>query len=253
MNTIAQDAHLHPTCVLGHEIVLGAGVRLGPFVVLGDRVDIGPGSSLNDGVCIGSDVRIGAGCTLHAGAVLLDGVRLGDGVVVGPNAVIGADGFGFIEDGGVHHKIPQVGGVRIEAGVQVGPGACIDRGTTSDTVVGEGSVIGALTQVGHNVHIGSRCRIGVLTGIAGSCVLEEDVTLGDGVGTTPHQIVRRGVVAESRTGITKEVPAESHVEGYPMRPVEEHRWLQSQLDRVPALVTRLAAVEARLGLGQEAP
>jgi len=139
-----------------------------------------------------------------------------------------------------------VGGVVVEDGAFIGAGVCVDRGTTSDTIVGAGTVIGPQAQVGHNVRIGHDCRIGAQTGIAGSCTLEDQVTLGAAVGTLPHQTIHRGAIAESRTGITKDVPAGSHVEGYPMRPVEEHRWLQSQLDRVPALAARLAALEALL-------
>lgn len=252
MNTNAEDARVHPTCILGQEVVLAPDASLGAFVVVGDAVHVGARTQVREGVCIGDDVRIGDDCLLSPGCVVLSGVRIGDRVTIGANAVIGSDGYGFVEDGGIHHKIPQVGGVSIASGASIGAGACIDRGTTTDTVIGEGTRIGPLAQVGHNVRIGSRCRVGVQTGIAGSCILEDDVVLGDAVGTLPHQIVRKGAIAESRTGITKEVPAGSHVEGYPMRPVEEHRWMQAQLDRVPALVARLAEVEARLGLRGEA-
>jgi UDP-3-O-[3-hydroxymyristoyl] glucosamine N-acyltransferase len=230
---------------MGQDVILACGVWLGSFVVLGDRASIGARTRVLDGVCIGDDVSVGEDCELGTGCVLLDGVRLGDRVRVGPSAVLGADGFGFVEDQGVHHKIPQVGGVEVGDRVVIGPGACIDRGTTSDTVIGAESRIGPQVQIGHNVRIGARCNLGALTGIAGSCTLEADVTMGEACGTLPHQVIREGAVCESRTGVTKEVAAHSHVEGYPMRPWQEHRWLHEQLDKVPALVARLEALEQR--------
>lgn len=239
---------MHPTAVFGQDVILASDVSLAPFVVLGDRVRIGARTRVHDGVCIEDDVEIGSDCELQVGCVVLDHVRIGNGVNVGPNAVVGADGFGFVEDQGIHHKIPQVGTVVIGDGVTIAAAACIDRGTTTETVIGAKTRIGTQAQVGHNVRIGANCTIGAQAGIAGSCTIEDDCRLGDAVGTVPHQIVRRGVVAEARTGITKEVAAGSHIAGYPFRPVEEHRWLQEQLGKVPALVARIAELEKALGI-----
>lgn len=238
---------------MGQDVILASDVSLGAFVVLGDGVRIGARTRVHDLVCVGDGVEIGADCTLQSSCVLQDGVRLGDRVSVGPGTVIGSDGFGFVEDGGIHHKIPQVGGVAIEDDVMVGANVCIDRGTTTDTRIGRASRIASSVQIGHNVLIGERCQVDAQTGIAGSCTLEDEVRLGAAVGTLPHQTIRRGAVLEARSGVTKEVPPQSHLTGYPMRPVEEHRWLQQQLDRVPELVNRLAAAEARLGLRSETP
>lgn len=242
---------MHPTCVMGQDVVLACDAWLGPFVTLGDKVKIGARTRLLDGVSVGNDVVIDEDCILHPACTVLDGVRLGKAVTVGPHAVIGADGFGFVEDGGVHHKIPQVGGVVIEDGVVIAEGVCIDRGTTSDTRVGKSTRVGAQAQIGHNVRIGSNCVIGAHAALAGSGLVEDGVVLGDAVGMVPHAVIRRGAVVEARAGVTKEVAADSHVAGYPMRTVEEHRWLCEQLDRVQVLVARIERLEKKLGLEGE--
>ncbi len=237
---------VHPSVVLGEDVVLADGVVLGPGCVIGDRVSIGAGTTVHAGVCIGDDVETGSACELGHGCVILAGSRLGHRVSIGPSAVLGADGFGFVESGGVHHKIPQVGTVVLGDDVVIGAGACVDRATTGETVLGQATRVGPLVQIGHNVRFGSRCVIGAQAGVAGSCVFGDDVTLGDQVGTIPHVRVGSGVVAGRRTGFTKSVPAGIQVDGYPVRPREEHLWLLEQIDGLVSLTARLDRLEHAL-------
>ena len=221
---------VHPTCVLGNDVVLGDGTVLEALVVVGDRV------------------RLGAGCHVESGAVLRHGTRLGARVRVGSGAVLGTDGFGYVEDGGQHHKIAQVGIVEVGDDVEIGAGACIDRATLGVTRIGAGVRIGALAQVGHNVTVEAGCVVGPQAGLAGSSHLGEGVELAQGAGVAPHVTVGARSVAGFRAGVIKNLPPDSAVEGFPARPAHEIEALNHLLADASGLARRVAALEEALPL-----
>ena len=57
---------------------------------------------------------------------------------VHPGAVLGSDGFGLANDGGVWVKVPQLGGVRIGDDVEIGANTTVDCGAIEDTVIEDG-------------------------------------------------------------------------------------------------------------------
>ncbi|MGH6666167.1 MAG: UDP-3-O-(3-hydroxymyristoyl)glucosamine N-acyltransferase, partial [Pseudolabrys sp.] len=155
----AAGAHVHPTARLE------SGVTIEPGAVIGPRAEIGSGTVVGANTVIGAEVRIGRDCSIGSGTVVTDAL-IGDRVIVHPGCKIGQDGFGFVMGEGRHLKIPQVGRVIIQDDVEIGAGTAIDRGAIRDTVVGEGTKIDNLVQVGHNVSIGRHCILVSQAGIA---------------------------------------------------------------------------------------
>src|SRR5690606_19120256 len=131
-------AGVHPSAVIGAGAVLGEGVAVGPHAVIEAGVRIGPRTVAGAGCAIGAGCRIGADCWIHPNVVLYPGVTVGDRVVLHAGAVVGADGFGYVRDGGELLKFPQVGGVVIEDDAEIGANSTIDRGSLGTTVIGSG-------------------------------------------------------------------------------------------------------------------
>ncbi len=149
---------------------------------------------------IGAEVRIGRDCSIGAGAVISDAL-IGDRVIVHRGCKIGQDGFGFVLAERAQRKMPQVGRVIIQDDVEIGAGTTIDRGAIRDTVIGEGSKIDNLVQVGHNVSIGRHCIVVAQTGISGSATIEDFVVLGARVGLNNNVTVGEGAqIAASQRG-----------------------------------------------------
>ncbi len=160
----AAGAHVHP------QARLEDGVTVDPGAVIGPRAEIGSGTIIGANAVIGPDVRIGRDCAVGAGAVIAYAL-IGDRVIVHPGCNIGQDGFGFVMGGREHRKVPQVGRVIIQDDVEIGAGTTIDRGAIRDTVIGEGTKIDNLVQVGHNAQIGRNCIVVAQVGISGSVTI----------------------------------------------------------------------------------
>lgn len=223
---IAPGAYVHATARLE------AGVTVDPGAVVGPDVDIGSGTVVCSGAVIGPGVKLGRGCSIGPGATLQH-TYLGNRVIVHPGVRIGQDGFGFAMGPGGHLKVPQVGRVIIQDDVEIGANTTIDRGTTRDTVIGEGTKIDNLVQIGHNVIVGRHCVIVSHVGISGSSTLEDYVVLGGQVGIAGH--VRIGMAAQvgAQSGVMTDLAAGGRYLGSPAKPAR-------QTMREVATLTRLA-------------
>ncbi|HEY5347675.1 MAG TPA: UDP-3-O-(3-hydroxymyristoyl)glucosamine N-acyltransferase, partial [Rhizomicrobium sp.] len=177
-----QKEAIHPSAKIGKNVRLGPGVVIGPGAEIGDDTIIGPNSVIGHGVAIGVRCEIGANVGIAFS-------YLGDEVVVLAGAQIGQPGFGFASSAQGHVRIPQIGRVIIQDRVEIGACTAVDRGALGDTVIGEGSKIDNLVQIAHNVRIGRHCAIAGLTGIAGSCEIEDFVIMGGQVGLGDHNHV----------------------------------------------------------------
>jgi UDP-3-O-[3-hydroxymyristoyl] glucosamine N-acyltransferase len=211
---IAPGAFVHPTARLE------GGVTIDPGAVVGPRAEIGAGTVVGPTAVIGPDVRIGRGGLIGAGSTVTDAL-IGDRVMIHPGCRIGQDGFGFQFTGGRHGKIPQVGRVIIQDDVDIGAGCTIDRGAMGDTVIGEGTKIDNLVQIGHNVTVGRHCIIVAQTGISGSVTLEDWVVLGGQVGIADHLTIGEGAQIGASSGLMNDVPAGAKWVGAPAKPVRE--------------------------------
>jgi UDP-3-O-[3-hydroxymyristoyl] glucosamine N-acyltransferase len=207
-------AHVHPAARLE------SGVTVEPGAVIGPRAEIGAGTVIGATAVIGADVRIGRDCSIGAGSVVTDAL-IGDRVIIHPGCKIGQDGFGFVMGAKGHLKIPQVGRVIIQDDVEIGAGTTIDRGAIRDTVIGEGTKIDNLVQVGHNASIGRHCVLVAQTGISGSATLEDFVVLGARVGVNNNVTVGEGAQIAATSIVHGDVPAGARWGGAPAKPVKQ--------------------------------
>ena len=215
----AASAQIDPTARLE------AGVIVDPLAVISARAEIGTGS------LIGPDVRIGRQCAVGAHASILHAL-IGDRVIIHPGVRIGQDGFGFLPSRQGHQKIPQTRRVVIQDDVEIGANSTIDRGATRDTIIGEGTKIDNLVQIGHNVSIGRHCLIVSQVGISGSVTVGDFAVLAGQVGVADHLTIGEGAVLGARAGVMSNVPAGARWAGFPAEPAID--WKRGQ-----AIVRRL--------------
>lgn len=197
---ISQMANIAPSAKTGKGCVIGNNVVIGENVEIDDDCWLEAGCVIQDNVKIGKCCRIGANSTVSHAIV-------GDNVRIYPGCQIGQDGFGFAIDPKGHVKVPQLGRVIIEDSVEIGANSCIDRGAGPDTVIGQGTWIDNLVQIGHNVKIGKGCVIVSQVGISGSTVIEDYVVIGGQVGVAGHLTIGRGVRIAAQSGIMRDIPA----------------------------------------------
>jgi len=202
------------------------GASIGPFVRVGAGSVIGPGSQLHAGVYVGREVRMGRDCILWPGAVVRERTAIGDRVIIHSGAVIGADGFGYLQRDGIHIKIPQVGHVVIEDDVEIGALTAIDRARSGATRIGRGTKIDNLVQIAHNVQIGEHCIIVSQVGISGSTSLGHHVVMAGRAGASDHVHIGDGAQVAATSVVFSDVPPGSVVRGVPA--VEHGRSLREQ-------------------------
>jgi UDP-3-O-[3-hydroxymyristoyl] glucosamine N-acyltransferase len=211
------------------------GVNIEPGAVVGPHAEVGSGSTIGANAVIGAEVRIGRDCSIGANTTVTNSL-IGDRVIVHPGCTIGQDGFGFVMVGSGHVKIPQVGRVIIQDDVEVGAGTTIDRGAIRDTVIGEGTKIDNLVQVGHNVSIGRHCILVAQTGISGSSTLEDYVVLGARVGLNNNVTIGEGAQLAATSNVHGNVPPGARWGGTPAKPVKQ--WFREM-----TILARLARKE----------
>jgi UDP-3-O-[3-hydroxymyristoyl] glucosamine N-acyltransferase len=195
------------------------GVSINPGAVIGPRVEIGSGSIIGANAVIGAGVRIGRNCSIAANSTISEAL-IGDRVIIHPGCKIGQDGFGFVMGGKGHLKVAQVGRVIIQDDVEIGAGTTIDRGAIRDTVIGEGTKIDNLVQVGHNVCIGRHCILVAQTGISGSATLEDFVVLGARAGLGNDVTIGEGAKVAAISNVHGDVPAGARWGGSPAKPIK---------------------------------
>lgn len=242
---------VHPTACVAVDAQVSATATVGPFCIVESGAVIGDKVHLQGQTFIGRNAVIGADCWLMPGVIVATECQLGQRVRVQPGAVIGADGFGYEFSGGRHLKVPQVGNVVIGDDVEIGANTTLDRARFSRTLVGEGTKIDNLVQVGHNVIIGKHCLICAQVGISGSTRLGDYVVLGGQVGVGGHITIGSGVKAGGKAGITTDVAAGSVVNGNPAIPMMLERRVAVLQPRLPELFKRVGAIEAQLGIAEK--
>lgn len=211
----------HPTAQIDATAVLAAEVEVGPFSVIGARAEIGPGCFIGPHVVIGPGVVLGAGCRLHA-HVSISHANCGSRVVLHPGARIGQEGFGFtMTPEGGFETVPQLGIVRLGDAVEIGANSCVDRGSQGDTVLGAGTRVDNMVQVGHNVRTGRGCVLVAQVGISGSAQLGDHVSVGGQVGIGGHLHIGSGARIAAQAGVMRDVPAGSEMMGSPALPAKE--------------------------------
>ncbi len=215
--SVDESARVHPSAYLEDDVIVD------PLAVIGPEAEIGSGTVIGPGAVIGPGVAIGRGCAIGANTTIVASL-IGNGVIIHPGCRIGQDGFGFEMGARKHNKVPQTGRVVIQNDVEIGANTTIDRGATRDTVIGEGTKIDNLVQIGHNVTIGRLCIITSQVGISGSVTLGEGVVLGARVGVNNHLTIGDRAIIAGTAIFHGDVPPNARWGGFPAKPVR--LWLK---------------------------
>jgi UDP-3-O-[3-hydroxymyristoyl] glucosamine N-acyltransferase len=206
-------AHVDPSAVIGPDCDIAAGVVIEAGARLGARCSIGANAVVGRNVEIGNDSHIGM-------CVSLSHCRIGDRVRLHPGVRIGQDGFGFAPDPRGHVKVPQLGRVIVGDDVEIGANSTVDRGSGPDTVIGDGTWIDNLVQIGHNVRMGRGCIMAGQAGISGSTHVGDFVAIGGQVGLAGHLKIGSGARIGAKSGVMNDVPAGESWFGIPAMPLK---------------------------------
>jgi len=230
----------------GKDVTIGNGVSVWPFVTLCDRVSIGHRTTLYPNVFIGEGSVIGEDCVLHPNVTIREMVTIGNRVIIHAGTVVGSDGFGYLQEGGRHHKIPQVGTVVIEDDVELGANVTVDRATFGKTIIRRGTKVDNLVQIAHNVEVGEHNILVSQVGIAGSSKTGHHVIIGGQAGISDHVTIGDLAMIAARSGLNRDVPPKEVVAGAPAQPRLE--WLKSMaiVAKLPELRQQVKAMEDRL-------
>lgn len=193
---VHKTAVVDPSAKLGKDVVIGANTVIGPNVEIGDNTWVGANVTITHAL-------IGANCRIFNGVC------------------IGQDGFGFAIDPAGHVTVPQLGRVVIEDYVEIGANTTIDRGAGPDTLIGMGTRIDNLVQIGHNVKIGKGCVIIAQSGISGSAVIEDFVVIAAQAGVAGHLTIGKGAQVAAKTGVPSSIEAGAKVMGYPAKNIRD--------------------------------
>lgn len=211
---------VHPLALVDPDARVDASAEIGPYAVIEARAEIGPGCRIGTFVSIGAGVTMGRDCRIGSHASISH-TLIGDRVYIYPGARVGQEGFSFATTKTGFLSIPQLGRVIVEDDVEVGANATIDRGSTRDTVIGAGTRIDNLVQIGHNVRLGRCCVIVAQVGIAGSTILEDFVQVGGQAAMAGHLRVGQGSQIGAQAGVISDVPTGSILLGSPAQPRKE--------------------------------
>jgi len=225
-----QKELISPDAKLGKDMMIGPGAVIGPGAEIGDRVRIGANAVIGPGVAIGHDCEIGNNVSItHA--------YVGDRVTIQPCTAIGQSGFGFASSAAGHVRIPQLGRVIIQDDVEIGAANTIDRGALGDTVIGEGTKIDNLVQIGHNAQVGRHVVLVAQMGIGGSSTVGDFAILGGQVGLADHVTIGPGARLASRSAMVSGQVVEGGKDygGVPAKPVRD--WLR-EIHAVSQLIRR---------------
>ena len=249
----AFPAGVHATAIIATTAQIDPSAHVGPYCVIGERTQIGPRTVLHGGIHVGPDCQFGEGTQLFPNVTIYAGVRIGRRVIIHAGSVIGSDGFGYVLDDGAHCKVPQVGHVIIGDDVEIGANVTIDRGALGATVIGRGTKIDNLVQIGHNVVIGEHSLLVSQVGVAGSTKLGNHVTLAGQVGVAGHLTIGDHATVAAQAGVMNHIPDGEKWLGSPAQPDRQTKRQWIALQKLPELLRRVDELEKRLNGPRPAP
>ncbi|HEY4639761.1 MAG TPA: UDP-3-O-(3-hydroxymyristoyl)glucosamine N-acyltransferase, partial [Thermoanaerobaculia bacterium] len=230
---ISPHASIAPTAKLGN------GVAIGPFTTIADDVVLGEGVIVYQNVAIEAGSVIGDHTIVYPQVSIYERSIIGRRCIIHSGTVIGADGYGFATHGGRHHKIPQVGIVRIGDDVEIGAGCTIDRAALGETSIGDGTKIDDQVMIAHNVKVGKHCLLVAQVGIAGSTEVGQGVVLAGQVGVVGHLKIGNLAKVGSQSGVAHDVEDGATVSGYPAMPHREWLRTMAAVKQLPDLLQEI--------------
>jgi UDP-3-O-[3-hydroxymyristoyl] glucosamine N-acyltransferase len=240
------ETGIHPTAVVATTAQVDATAHVGPLCVVSDGARIGARSVLQAQVFVGPQCVVGEDAFLFPHVALYARTILGNRVRIHAGTVVGSDGFGYVQDGGIHRKVPQIGNVIIHDDVEIGAGVTVDRGALGPTVIGKGTKVDNLVQIAHNVQIGEHCIVVAQVGISGSTRLGNYVVLAGQVGLAGHLRIGDRVTVAAQSGVMNHIPDGQKWLGSPAQPDRQMKRQFIALQQLPELIRRVAELEKRI-------
>ncbi len=231
----ASNTHsgIHTSAVVSQTATIASTASIGAQVVIGEHCSIGEGSVLMAHVVLGANVSIGSNCLLYPGVTVYQDCVIADHCILHANAVIGSDGFGYLENkDGSFDKIPQIGNVVIESNVEIGSGSCIDRAALGSTVIRQGVKIDNLVHIAHNAEIGANTAIAALSGIAGGTRIGERNRLAGQVGIVGYVQTVADVIVGAQSGVSKNLTAPGVYSGSPAVEIKQRLKQEAAIRRL---------------------
>jgi UDP-3-O-[3-hydroxymyristoyl] glucosamine N-acyltransferase len=222
--TVAPPPGIHASAVVAADAVIAPTASIGPLATIGAGARIGVRTVIGAGSTIGDYVEIGDDCTIHPRVTVYRDVTIGSRTILHSGCVIGADGFGFVLEGGAYEKFPQVGRVEIGDRVEIGANSCVDRAALGTTTIGDGTKLDNLIHVGHNCKIGRHVVVAAQTGFSGGVTVGDYAVIGGQVGIGDKVRIESRAVLGSGSGVltSKIVRAGEVMWGTPARPLREY-------------------------------
>lgn len=237
---------IHPSALIAKGAKLGKNVAIGSFVTIEKGAALGDNSVIYSNSYIGKNTRIGSNCLVYSNVSIREDVLIGDRVIIHNGAVIGSEGFGYVTVDGKHHHIPQTGIVVLEDDVEIGANTAIDRARFDKTIVGKGTKIDNLVHIAHNVIIGENTLIVAQAGISGSTRIGNNVILAGQAGLVGHITIGDNAIVGAQGGVTKSVPPNTFVSGYPARPHEAAMRVNACLQNLPKLFETVKELKKKI-------
>lgn len=240
-------ASVHPSAVVDPSAQVDPSAYIGPLCVVAKGVRIGARVVLRSAVTVSAGCVIGDDSHLFPNVTLYEKTQLGQRVRIHSGTVIGSDGFGYVLDDGAHRKVPQVGNVVVHDDVEIGANVTVDRGALGPTIIGRGTKIDNLVQIGHNVVIGEHCLIISQAGIAGSTKLGNYVIVAGQAGVAGHLKIGNKVTISAQSGVMNDIPEGEKWLGAPAQPDRQAKRMMIAFQQLPGLIRRIKELEKRVG------
>lgn len=237
---------VHPTAVLGNNVQVGEGVSVGAHAVVEDNAILHDEAIVYPLAYIGHEAIIGAQAQILPHVFIGERVVIGERTMIHASAVIGCDGFGFLQTSKGHRKIPQVGNVIVGADVEIGACSTVDRATVGATRIGDGTKIDDHVHVAHNCVIGENCLLCGQVGIAGSTTIGNNVVMGGQAGVNDHVKIGDDIVIAAQAGVFGDLEEPGVYSGYPARPHQGQLRVTAAGLKAPEMLKRIKAMEKRL-------
>ncbi|HWY29122.1 MAG TPA: UDP-3-O-(3-hydroxymyristoyl)glucosamine N-acyltransferase [Candidatus Acidoferrum sp.] len=238
---------IHASAVVAASATIDPTAHIGPYCTVGDGVKIGANCVLQSHNAIGADSVLGAGTNLFPNVTIYARTKIGARVRIHSGSVIGSDGFGYVLDGAIHRKVPQIGHVAIGDDVEIGANVTIDRGALGATSIGKGTKIDNQVHIAHNVEIGEHCILCGQVGLAGSAKMGNYVVLAGQVGIAGHLKIGNQVTVGSKAGVMHDIPDGQTWLGTPAQPDKQAKRIVIAVQRLPDLLKKVAMWEKKLG------
>lgn len=237
---------IHPTAIVPAKASVDPSAHIGPHCVLSEGVRIGARSVLQGGDFIGTNCVLGEEVILFPNVTLYPSTEIGHRARIHSGTVIGSDGFGYVQDAGIHRKVPQIGSVLIREDVEIGANVTIDRGALGPTIIGRGTKIDNLVQIAHNVTLGEHCLVVSQAGIAGSSKLGNYVVLAGQAGIAGHLRIGNHVSVAAQSGVMRNIPDGEKWLWSPAQPDRQAKRQMIALQQLPDLLRRFNELEKQL-------